>query len=79
MQQVNFLSFVISVKGVTMDPSQVSTIADWPTPKIYQKVQIFLNFMNFYQHFIKNYSKIAESLTKLLKKSVNRKKQELLQ
>ena len=35
VQQVNFLSFVISIKGVAMDPNQVSIIADWPTPKTY--------------------------------------------
>ena len=62
-----------------MDPSQVSTIADWPTLKTYQEVQVFLNFINFYQYFVKDYSKITKPLTELLKKSVNRKKQEPLQ
>ena len=79
VQQVDFLGFVISVKGVVMDPSRVSTIADWPTPKTYQEVQVFLGFVNFYQCFVKDYSRIARPLTGLLKGSVDRKKQGLLQ
>ena len=74
VHQVDFLSFVISVKGVTMDPSWVSTIADWPTLKTYWEVQIFLGFANFYWHFVKDYFRIARPLTDFLKKSVNRKK-----
>ena len=79
VQQINFLNFVISVKGVAMDPSQVSTIADWPTPKTYQEIQVFLGFVNFYQHFVKDYSRIVKPLTGLLKRSVNEKKQKSLQ
>ena len=79
VQQVDFLEFIISTKEIMMDPSQVSTIADWPTPKTYWEVQVFLSFANFYWCFIKDYSKITESLTKLLKRSVNKKKQESLQ
>ena len=74
VQQINFLKFVISAKGITMNLSQVSIIADWLTSKTYQEVQVFLSFANFYQHFVKDYSKITELLTKLFKKSVNEKK-----
>ena len=74
VQQVDFLGFIISVEGVMMNPSQISTIADWLTLKTYWEVQVFLGFMNFYWHFIKDYSKIAESLTELLKRNVNGKK-----
>ena len=78
MQQVDFLKFVISTEEVTMNSTQINIIADWPTLKTYQKIQIFLDFANFYQHFVKDYSRITRPLTKFLKKSVNRKKQELL-
>ena len=78
MQQIDFLEFVISAEKVTMNPSWVSTIADWPTPKTYQEVQIFLGFANFYWHFVKDYFKIARLLTELLKENVDRKKQKSL-
>ena len=38
VQQIDFLRFVISAKRIAMDPNQISIIADWPTPKTYQKV-----------------------------------------
>ena len=79
VQQVDFLKFVISTEEVVMDSNQVSTIADWPTLKTYQKVQVFLNFANFYWHFVKDYFRITESLTELFKRNVNRKKQKSLQ
>ena len=79
VQQINFLEFIISAKEVTMNSNQISIIADWLTFNTYQEVQIFLNFVNFYWHFVKNYSKIAEFLTELLKGSVNKKKQRSLQ
>ena len=42
--------------------------------KIYKEVQMFLRFVNFYQQFIKDYFKIINLLTELLKKNVNKKK-----
>ena len=37
---------------------------------MYQKIQVFLRFIHFYQHFIHHYSQIAEFLTELLRNSV---------
>ena len=74
VQQINFLKFVISAEEITMDSNWISIIADWPTLKTYWKIQVFLSFANFYQHFVKDYSRITESLTELFKESMNRKK-----
>jgi len=46
------------------------------TLKTFQKVQVFLKFVNFYRRFIKAYSQIASPLTGLLKDSKNEKKTE---
>ncbi|MBW0548737.1 hypothetical protein O181_088452 [Austropuccinia psidii MF-1] len=51
-----------------MDSSKVQQILNWPQPKNIKALQSFLGFANFYQHFIKNYSKKITSLTSLLKK-----------
>ncbi len=37
---------------------------------MYQEIQVFLRFINFYRRFIHHYSQIAESLTELLRDSV---------
>jgi len=62
-----------------MNSQQVDTIKTWPTLKTFQKVQVFLEFVNFYRRFIKAYSQIVSSLTSLLKDSKNEKKTEFFE
>jgi hypothetical protein len=64
---VDFLGYVVSVDGVTMENDRVAAIAEWPTPKTFREVQVFLGFANFYRRFIENYSRIVGSLTGLMK------------
>ncbi len=73
---VEFLGFIVSIIKVTMNSQQVDTIKTWSTLKTFQKVQVFLEFVNFYKHFIKAYLQIASPLTGLLKGSKNEKKTE---
>ncbi len=68
--KVNFLKFVIFTENISMNLSKVDIIKTWLRSKMYQEIQVFLKFINFYQHFIHHYSQIAEFLTKLLKDSV---------
>ena len=37
-KEVEFLGFIISTKGVTMDPRRIDTIRTWPKLKTYYKV-----------------------------------------
>jgi hypothetical protein len=62
---VEFLGYVISSDGVSMDKSKVKTIQCWATPSSVKDVQRFLGFANFYRQFIKGYSKITTPLTAL--------------
>ncbi len=48
-----------------MDPVKIAGIAEWPTPTKKKELQSFLGFTNFYQKFIKNYSKVVKALTQL--------------
>jgi hypothetical protein len=45
---VEFLGYVISPSGITMDPRKVATNHDWPIPTRLKEVQSFLGFANFY-------------------------------
>lgn len=69
--KVEFLGFVLSARGVSIDPQRVTDIASWEVPKTYPDIQVFLGFCNFYRRFIRNYTRIALSLTSLLKGSKN--------
>jgi len=67
-QEVKYLGFIITTKGIRMDPEKVSCILGWETPKNGTDVQCFLGFANFYRRFIKDYSKVVTPLTRLTKK-----------
>jgi hypothetical protein len=63
---VEFLGFVITPQGVLMDQERVKAIQEWPTPRSFKEVQIFLGFANFYRRFVHKYSDIARPLNTLL-------------
>jgi hypothetical protein len=63
--QVEFLGYIISGEGLSMDPQKIRTIIEWKKPATIRNVQCFLGFANFYRIFIRNYSKIAAPLTRL--------------
>ena len=50
-----------------MEPSRVSTIAEWPKPTTFREIQVFLSFANFYRRFIMGFSRIVGGLTNMLK------------
>src|SRR5258707_8261206 len=72
MDTVEYLRFILSPKGLQMDPTKVSTIQDWPEPQKVRDVQAFLGFANFYQRFIHDYSETTLRLNHLCKKSTTR-------
>jgi len=65
---VKYLGFIITTKGIRMDPEKVSCVLGWKTPKNVTDVQCFLRFANFYRRFIKDYSKVVTLLTRMTKK-----------
>ena len=48
-----------------MDPGKVKGVTDWPISKSHKELQGFLGFLNFYCHFIENFSKVAHPLNAL--------------
>ena len=64
-----FLGHIISVSGVSVDPSKVQEVLDWEAPKIYLSDQKFLGLAGYYRRFIPNFSKIEKLVTELLKKA----------
>ena len=51
-----------------MDPAKTHAIDTWESLKSTKDVQSFLGFANFYKRFIKDFAKLAFSLTALTKK-----------
>lgn len=69
--EVDFLGFRITQDGIEMDPDRVRAVAEWPVPKSFRDIQVFLGFCNFYRKFIARYSHIAAPMNSALKGSQN--------
>jgi RNase H-like domain found in reverse transcriptase/Reverse transcriptase (RNA-dependent DNA polymerase)/Integrase zinc binding domain/Chromo (CHRromatin Organisation MOdifier) domain len=70
VEEVEFLGYIISSKGIRMDPAKISSITSWPIPRSVHDIQVFIGFANFYRRFIFNYSNVLRPITSLLKKNV---------
>ena len=77
IKKIEFLKFIIFINKIRMNSKQVQTINEWLKSKIYKKVQVFLNFVNFYKRLIYCYFIIAASFINLLKDSKKNKKSDL--
>ena len=69
--EVRFLGYVVSSKGISMEVEQIKVVRKWPEPKSVWDIQVFLGFANFYRRFIKGFSKIAAPLTSMLKTTMS--------
>ena len=53
---------------IWMDEERLSGVLEWPVPTKVKQVQVFLDFVNFYHRFIKNFAKMSKPLSDLTKK-----------
>ena len=65
--EVRFLGYVVSSKGISMEAKRIEVVRKWPEPKSVRDIQVFLGFANFYRRFIQGFSKIAAPPTSILK------------
>ncbi|KAK5819483.1 hypothetical protein PVK06_024486 [Gossypium arboreum] len=70
VQEGIVLRHKISSKGIEVDKSKVETIEKLPPPSSVKTIRSFLGHAGFYRRFIKDFSKIAKPLTKLLEKDI---------
>ena len=47
-QTVEYLRYILSPTGLTMDTKKIDVIQDWPEPQKVKDMQSFLGFANFY-------------------------------
>ena len=59
-----------------MENSKVKIVKEWKTPTKIKKVESFLEFTNFYQRFIQNFSHTAKSLNELKEKKEQKQEKE---
>ncbi|GKB60871.1 putative reverse transcriptase domain-containing protein, partial [Tanacetum coccineum] len=66
---VQFLRHVIDSQGIHVDPTKIEAINNWASPTTPTDVRQFLGLAGYYRRFIKDFLKIAKSLTELTQKN----------
>jgi hypothetical protein len=69
LTEVAFPGHVISAGGVSVDPGKVKDVLNWMPPTTASEIWSFLGLAGYYRRFIKDFSKIAKPMTKLLEKN----------
>lgn len=68
-KDVAYLGHVITEKGVKPDPQKVEALDKFKPPNNQKEIKSFLGMIGYYRKFIKDFSKKAFPLNKLLKKN----------
>ena len=68
--RIQYLGHIISEEGISMDPENIESIMNWPTPRNVTYVRSFMGLVGYYRTFIKGFSKVAHSITSLQKKGI---------
>lgn len=71
--ETKYLDLIVSTKEIKIDPAKVAAICNWDRPTCVQEVCLFIDFCNFYCHFIKGFSDVASPLNTTTKKKAMKK------
>ncbi|GJY55639.1 putative reverse transcriptase domain-containing protein [Tanacetum coccineum] len=66
---VQFLGHLIYNQGLLVEPTKIEAVKNWTSPNTPTEIHQFLGLAGYYRRFIKDFSKIAKSLTELTQKN----------
>nr|GEX70069.1 reverse transcriptase domain-containing protein [Tanacetum cinerariifolium] len=69
MQELSDQLQELADRGLHVDPTKIEAIKNWASPTTPIEIRQFLGLVGYYQRFIKDFSKIAKSLTELTSKN----------
>jgi hypothetical protein len=67
-KKIHYMGHIISTDEIIFDPEKINTIRGWLVPRNVTKVKSFMGLSDYYQIFIKGFSKIAIPIIYLQKK-----------
>ena len=65
MEEIPILGVIVGRGQVKIEQEKIKVVKEWKTPMKVKDVESFLRFVNFYQHFIQNFSYITKPLNEL--------------
>nr|GEY98849.1 putative reverse transcriptase domain-containing protein [Tanacetum cinerariifolium] len=66
---IQFLRHLIDSQGLHVDPAKIEAVKNWASLTTPTEIHQFLGLAGHYKRFIKDFSKIAKSLTELTQKN----------
>ncbi|GBP15917.1 Retrovirus-related Pol polyprotein from transposon gypsy [Eumeta japonica] len=66
-EEIEYLGHVIKHNGITVDPTEIQTIRDYPKPTTLKELRSSLGLASYYRKFIKNFAAIVKPLTTFLR------------
>ena len=70
LKEVPFLGHIVFAEGIRVNPAKIEAVMSWKPHRNVTEVRSFLGLAGYYRRFVKGFSVIASSLTKLLRKGV---------
>ena len=70
LNEVSFLGHIVSAEGIRVDPAKIEAVVNWKPPRNVTEVRSFLGLAGYYRRFVRDFSVIASSHTKLLRKGI---------
>jgi hypothetical protein len=67
LKEIKFLGHTISQEAIAVDPDKVQEVMNWKPPTTVRQIRSFLGLADYYRRFILNFSRIAKTITELLK------------
>ena len=68
LEEVQFLSHVISAQGIAVDSAKIDTVVKWERPQTVTEVRSFLVLAGYYRRFVEGFFKMVSPLTQLTRK-----------
>jgi hypothetical protein len=69
-EELDFLGWHVSKSGVSPNPKHIAAISEYPRPRTQKDVKRFLGMVSYFRKSIKDFAKIANPLTELLRQNV---------
>ena len=70
LREASFIGHIVSEEGIRVDPKKIEVIIEWKPPRNVMEVRSFLGLVGYYRRFVKGFSMIGASMTRLLQKNV---------